>query len=84
MQRAYCKFRKEVNFKNGYIVETSYPIQDFPFVKITDISKDYQEPLVIKDHHGNIIRETVDIGNPKLKRMSKEEFERVFEITHIK
>ncbi|MES3018218.1 MAG: hypothetical protein V4721_10585 [Bacteroidota bacterium] len=68
------EFRKPVNFKNGYIAECHFPIGKNPLVMITDVSKDWQAPIL----------GTKDIGNPKLKRMPRKLFHETFKITHIK
>lgn len=63
-----------VNYKNGYIAECEFPIGDNPLVMVTDVSKDWQLPLL----------GTKDIGNPKLKTIPRKIFDRTFKITHIK
>ena len=74
MRIGICEFRKSVNFKNGYLAEVKLPLDKMPIVQITDISKDWQQPL----------DGTKDIGNPKLKGMSKKDFRKTFKVTHIK
>lgn len=77
--KEYCKnteptivnlaFKKEVD--RDYVIETIYPIpNENVTVMITDIRRDWQLPL----------SGTKDIGNPKLKVMSSEDFEKTFEI----
>lgn len=83
-QQAYCEFIKPVNFKNGYIVQVRYPIEDNPAVMITDVAKDnWQLPLFITDKSVNKIGHTIDVGNPKIKTMSKEDFYKTFRVTLI-
>lgn len=84
MKQAYLEFKKPVDFKNGYIAQTNFPIEENPLVMITDISKDqWQLPVVGYNLMTGQYCESIDVGNPKLKRMSKEEFNRIFNITHI-
>lgn len=64
------EFKNPVSFKNGYIGEVMLPLGKFVAVQITDAGKDWQV-------YG-------DNGNPKLKTMSRKEFRRIFNITHIK
>lgn len=71
---AILEFKFPVDFKNGYLAETRYPLEDEPLVMITDIDKDWQAP----------IEGTINIGNPKIKRMTKEKFKDTFKITHIR
>jgi hypothetical protein len=66
-----CAFRKPVNFKNGYSVDCFYPLGDNPTVQINDIAKDWQLPVA----------GAIDIGNPKLKTMTKADFNKTFKIT---
>jgi hypothetical protein len=62
-------FKKEVD--NELMIETKYPIPNENIkVMISHIRKDWQLPLV----------GTKDIGNPKIKDMSREDFEKTFEI----
>lgn len=68
------EFRKPVNFKNGYLAETHFPIGKNPTVVVSDISKDWQKPFC----GGH------DIGNPKVKQMDRKKFHETFKITHIK
>ncbi len=68
------EFRNPVKFKNGYLAECSFPIGKNPTVMISDIAKDWQLPLF----------GTKDIGNPKLKTMTRADFHKTFKITHIK
>lgn len=65
----YLTFKKEVD--KELMIETKYPIPNENItVMISDIRKDWQLPLA----------GTKDIGNPKLKEMNREDFEKTFEI----
>jgi len=65
----YLAFKKEVD--KPLMIETKYPIPNENItVMISDIRKDWQLPLA----------GTKDIGNPKLKEMSREDFEKTFDI----
>lgn len=70
---AVLEFKIPVNFKNGYLAETRYPLEEEPLVMITDIDKDWQAPML----------GAKDI-NPKIKTMTMEKFEATFKITHIR
>ena len=75
MKIGILEFKKPVNFKNGYIAEVQLPLSENPTVMITDVAKDnWQLPCA----------GTNDTGNPKLKTMSKEDFEKTFTITHTR
>ena len=66
----YLAFKKETD--KELTIETRYPIPKANIiVMISDIKKDWQSPLA----------GTKDIGNPKLKDMSREDFEKTFEIS---
>ena len=65
----YLGFKKDIN--NPLLIETAYPIpNDNITVVISDINKDWQKP----------VSGSKDIGNPKIKSMSKQEFEHTFDI----
>jgi len=73
MRIGVCEFLKPVNFKNGYLAEVILPLSLNPVVQITDTAKDnWQLPLL----------ETKYVGNPKLKTMTIEDFQKTFKITH--
>ena len=74
MKVAVLEFKFPVDFKNGYIAECRYPLEDEPLVMITDVAKDSWQLHVLG---------AIDVGNPKLKRMTKEKFNKTFKITHI-
>lgn len=83
MKQAYCEFIKPVNFKNGYIAQTKFPIEETVTVMITDISKDWQLPLIVifeNDTQGVAVNK---VNNPKLKTISKDDFYKTFKITLI-
>lgn len=83
MRIGICEFKKPVNFKNGYIAEVMLPLTENPVVQITDVAKDnWQLPCIVLDLGGNYIGESVDVGNPKLKKMSLDDFHKTFKITH--
>ena len=73
MRIGVCEFLKPVNFKNGYIAEVILPLSKTPMVQITDVAKDNWQLPILGTH---------DVGNPKLKTMSIEDFQRTFKITH--
>ena len=67
--KVYLTFLKEVNAE--LIIETKYPIPNNNIVvMITDIRKNWQNPLDI----------TQDIGNPKIKEMDRDTFDKTFKI----
>lgn len=70
---AVLEFRFPVDFKNGYLAETNYPLVDEPCVMVTDISKDWAHPDFIPY-----------FGNPKITKMTLEKFSETFKITHIR
>ena len=71
MRVAMLEFKFPVDFKNGYMAECKYPLEDKPSVMIWDIAKDDRWAT-----------DTV-AGNPKHQTMSIEKFNKTFKITHI-
>jgi len=65
----YLGFKKPID--KVLIIKTKYPIPDKDIlVVITDIYRDWQAPYA----------GTKEIGNPKLKTLTKDEFEKTFDI----
>ncbi len=79
--KGICEFKIPVNFKNGYIAEVELPLSDNPLVTITDIAKDnWQLPIGELNDQGVFEWSVKDVGNPKVKRMNREMFDRTFKV----
>lgn len=75
--RAYLSFKDLSIYKRSkgtLLIESTYPFGDEVTVFVTDLSKDkWQLPA----------DGTVDVGNPKIKIYSREEFDKTFELLSV-
>lgn len=79
-------FRKPVNFKVGYGAESYFPLGKKPVVCITDYdpNKDWSLPCGYFNDEDKMVWFTKDVGNPKVKKMSRKDFINTFKITGCK